>query len=111
MEAIAGHAASRKVEFGDQVLVGPNDVVLGDKAVIVLADGRPCFAMMTNLAKDDLKTERIGKLADDARTLPAKFNVRGQLQRDFTDAVAHMTEETAREGWPVSGPRTLLPLL
>ena len=110
MEAIAGHATSRKVEFGDKVLLGPNDVVLGDKAVVVLADGRPCFAMRTNLAKDDFKTERIGKLADDARTLPAKFNVRGQLQRDFTDAVAQMMEEAAQEGWPVSGPRTL-PLL
>ena len=98
------------VELGDEVRPAAGDVVRGDRALVMLA-GEVVAACATHLGALEFKNEHVEAVGADARTLPARFNVRGDLYREFPDGVAQLTEEVARPGWPVDGPRTVLGLL
>jgi hypothetical protein len=91
------------LEKGRQLPVLPvGSLALGDRALMTTVSNEvvSVFAM----SPADIPTF----LAEDARTLPVKYDAQGDRKRTFAEAVTLMSQDDLPGGWPIAGPRSTM---
>ena len=102
---------SAAVQVRAELVPGPADPRLGRWALVPVGADVAVVELGGEAPPEPEAGDAAGAAGEDARTLAARFNARGNMERAFLEALAELTEEPAQPGWPVQGPRTVLPLL